>query len=228
MSKYSEHTRLGWSLGVLSLFFEISIGITYLLPAEARLFGVITVLEGGFALTGLFLLDAVYGKPLQLKPDYFKPPEIDTLKRTVFILGALFFLQIVMQFPLTVRAWHRGLAIMFAGPAEELFFRGLLLSPFIKYGSNERTIKIKNPFQEKKYLLEISPIEVAGIIFSSMAFMILHINYYGNPRLLITVFLSGVFLGLFYLKYRDLTANILAHFILNFIVVVQSFWMIGW
>ena len=131
-----------------------------------------------------------------------------------------------MQFPLSVRDWHRALAIMFAGPAEELFFRGLMLSPFIRLGKNDTKLKIKNPFGGGN-LLEISPTELLGIFISSMFFMALHINYYGDKKLLATVFISGVILGLFYLKYKDLTANILAHFALNFIVVLQSFWLIG-
>ncbi len=227
-SKYSEHTQLGWGLGALAIFFEFYIGLTYVFSSDtyARTFGILTIIEGGFALTGLIFIDVINGKQLQIKPDYFKPPETATLKRTVFILGALSILQIVMQFPLSVRDWHRALAIMFAGPAEELFFRGLMLSPFIRLGKNDTKLKIKNPFGGG-YLLEISPTELLGIFISSMFFMALHINYYGDKKLLATVLLSGVILGLFYLKYKDLTANILAHFALNFIVVAQSFWMIG-
>ena len=227
-SKYSEHTRLGWGLGILAIFFGLGIGLTYVFSSDKydQTFGILTIMEGGFALTGLLLIDVINGKQLQIKPDYFKPPETSTLKRTIFILGALSILQIIMQFPLSVRDWHRALAIMFAGPAEELFFRGLMLSPFVRLGKNDTKLKIKNLFGGG-YILEVSPTELLGIFISSMAFMMLHINYYGDKKLLVTVFLSGVILGLFYLKYKDLTANILAHFALNFIVVLQSFWMIG-
>lgn len=228
MSKNSEHTSLGWYLGILAVFFEIYIGLTYILSPEDQYFAIMTIAEGGFALAGLLFIDAIYGKRIQFKPDHFKKPEGATFLRMIYILGTLTVLQILMQFPLTVREWHRALAIVFAGPAEELFFRGLLLTPFIIMGRNDVKLRIKNPIKGKnKYLLEITPTEIAGIILSSMVFMVLHINYYGNITLLITVFLSGVVLGLYYIKYRDLTANILAHFLLNLIVVGQSFFLIN-
>lgn len=229
MSKYSEHTKLGWSLGVLSVFFGIYIGLTYLLPGEDMYFAWITIAEGFFALAGLLFLDKYYGKKVQFKPDHFKPPEPDTLLHTVYILGALAVFQIlIMQIPLTVRTWHRALAIMFAGPSEELFFRGLLFTPFIIWGKNDTKFKVKNPFGGRnKYWLEISLTEISGIIISSIMFMMLHINYYGDTKLLVTVFGSGIILGLFYQKYKNLTANILAHFVLNFIFVFRSYWMIS-
>lgn len=229
MSKYSEHTKVGWGLGILSTFFGVYLGLTYLLPGEDMYFAIITIVEGLFALAGLLCIDLFYGKKLQFKPKHFKPPEPATLLQTVYILGTLAVFQIlIMQIPLTVRDWHRALAIMFAGPSEELFFRGLLLTPFIIWGKNDTKFKIKNPFGGKnKYWLEISPSEIGGIVLSSIAFMILHINYYGDTVLMITVLGSGVILGLFYQKYKNLTANILAHFVLNFIIVLRSFWMIS-
>lgn len=227
VSKYSVHTRLGWGLGVLSIFFGVGIGLTYLLPAEDRTFGIITVIEGVFALVGLVFIDVIYGKKAHLKPDFFKPSETATIIRMIYTLGVLSLFQIaIMRMPLTVRTWHRALAIMFAGPSEELFFRGLLLAPFILYSRNTTKLKIKNPIQKGKYLLEITPLELGGITFSSFAFMMLHINYYGDRLLLITVFGCGIILGLFYLKDKDLTANILAHFLLNFIFVWRSYWII--
>jgi membrane protease YdiL (CAAX protease family) len=228
LSKYSEHTKIGWYLGALAILFELSIGFSYLLPKEDRAFGIITVIEGAFALTGLLFIDVIYGKKLQLKPDYFKPSDPKTFLHTVYILGAITIFQIIiMQSPLSVRGWHRALAIMFAGPSEELFFRGLLLSPFMKGKGFGDELKIKNPFNQKKYLLEITIIQIVGIIFSSFAFTILHINYYGDRKLLVAVFGCGIILGLFYQKYKNLTANILAHFALNFIFVIQSFWLIN-
>lgn len=224
--KTSEHTRLGWYLGILAVSFELMLGMTYIFSKikPDRIFGYITLLEGVFALTGLLLIDVIYGHSFRLKPDFFKPPETETFwPRTIYILGALFLLQIVMQFPLTVRTWHKALAIVFAGVSEELFFRGLLISPLIRLGENDTKFKIKKFGKRNEYYLEISFIEIFGITLSSFFFMMIHVNYYENTRLLISVFLSGIVLGLFYQKYRDLTANILAHFILNTIVTIQVF-----
>lgn len=227
MSKYSELTKLGWYLGIFAVAFELSIGCLYLLPSEDRTFAMLTILEGGFALSGVLLYDVIHGKRFQLKPEFFKRPDDNTLKHTAYILGSLFLLQIVMQLPLTVRTWARALSIMFAGPSEELFFRGLLITPFIILGKHSDKLKLKNPFRKKGFLLEISPIEIMGILISSIAFMMLHINYYEYIQFMLIAFLSGVILGLFYVKYKNLTANILAHFLLNFIIVIQSFWMIN-
>lgn len=228
MKKYrtSEHTKLGWYLGALAVSFELIIGLTYIFSdiKSDRIFGYITLLEGTFALTGLLLIDIIYGKPFRLKPDFFKLPESETFwPRTIYILGSLFLLQLVLQFPLTVRTWHKALAIVFAGVSEELFFRGLLISPLIRLGKNDTKYKIRKFGKKQGYYLEISFIELFGIMLSSTFFAILHVNYYNNIRLMISVFLSGIVLGLFYQKYRDLTANILAHFILNTIVTIQVF-----
>jgi membrane protease YdiL (CAAX protease family) len=130
---------------------------------------------------------------------------------------------LILQFPLTVRTFDKALAVMFAGPSEELFFRGLLLTPFIKWGKDDYKFEIANPISTKRKILSISIVEIFGITFSTLAFTFLHINYYGNPTLLLIVALSGIVLGLVYQKYQDLTANILAHFFLNLIVTIRIF-----
>jgi len=58
-----------------------------------------------------------------------------------------------------------------------------------------------------------------GCLIQAVAFTAIHQNYYADPAMLLSVFLGGFLLGLLYLHWRDLTANILGHFILNLIAV---------
>ncbi len=71
--------------------------------------------------------------------------------------------------------------------------------------------------KSKKRLMMIS-----GIGISSLAFLSIHVNYYNFPQMMLSVFISGIWLGALYWKFEDLTSLILAHFILNFIYVWSS------
>lgn len=221
----SSLTRIDWLLGFIAFVTEIFLGVTYIFSQSQsdRLFGFITFLEGTFALFGILMIDVIYGKGFDLYPDHFRKMSFRTLDPLIINLVGLFLIQLVLQFPLTVRTWHRALAIMFAGPSEELFFRGLMLAPFIKWGKDDNKYELSNPISKKKKILSISIIEVIGITISATAFTFLHVNYYETPKYLIVVALSGIFLGVVYQKYQDLTANIIAHFMLNTIITFRVF-----
>ena len=224
--KESEFTKLAWYLIIFSIMIEIGLGLTYIFEIDEykNNFGTITLIEGVMALMGLLLLDVIYGKPFQFKPDSrnFKKPEFDTLLRTIVILAGIMLIQVIFFLPLTIRDYEIALAITFAAPAEEVFFRGFLISIFIVM-ADKGDFK-KYPITKKK---EIAPIEILGIIISSMMFALLHINYYGNNRLMLAVFASGAFLGFAYWYWKDITACILAHLSLNMYVVYQTFYMVN-
>lgn len=231
MGKYdrSELTKIAWFLGILAAPTEIAIGLSYIFSdiKSDQLFGIISIIEGFFALSGLLLIDVIYGHPIDIKPDSFKKLESNTLSRIGYIFISLLLIQILFQFPLTVRTVHKALAIIFAGVAEELFFRGLLITPFMKLGMSQEKFKLFKRPGKNGYYVEISLIEIIGILLSSIAFVALHFNYYGNLSLMLTVFVSGIILGFFYQKDKDITANILAHLLLNTWVVIQTFYMLS-
>jgi len=221
----SKLTRIDWFLGLLAFLTGTILGLSYMFATSEsdRMFGFITFLEGTFALLGLLMIDVIHGRRFDLYPDQFRPLSFDMLYPLLINMGGLMLIQLLSQFPLTVRTWHRALAIMFAGPSEELFFRGFMLAPFIRWGEDDFKYEIKNPLSKRKKIISISIIELFGITLSATAFTFLHVNYYDTPKLLIVVAISGVFLGLVYQKYQDLTANILAHFFLNTIITIRVF-----
>ena len=82
-------------------------------------------------------------------------------------------------------------------------------------------------FKIKIFKKEISIWVLFGIVLTSLAFAGIHMNYYEDLSLLLGTFLCGLWLGLSYWYTEDLTAAIMAHFLLNFIVVIQNFWMVN-
>lgn len=122
--------------------------------------------------------------------------------------------------PLTVKDYEIALSIQFAGPSEEVFFRGVLGSLIIIVFHN-------TGYKIRIMKKEISIWELTGIIFISIAFAMLHVNYYNNIKFLLGTFICGFWLGITYWYWEDLTANILAHSLLNFICIINSFWLVN-
>lgn len=81
-----------------------------------------------------------------------------------------------------------------AGVTEELIFRGYLLTRLSQWFKNN----------------------VAAIIVSSLLFSALHYKY-GSLRELIFTFLIGVIFSIYYIKYRNIKAVIVTHFLIDYI-----------
>ncbi|MCP4651527.1 MAG: CPBP family intramembrane metalloprotease [PVC group bacterium] len=225
----STHTKIGFFLGLIAVLVEMYLGIMYLFSTDAsdQQFGQLTLMEGFFALIGLYAIDVVSGRKVGIKPDDYEPLHKYTFMRMLVILLTIIVIQVIFQMaPLTVRDVDRAMAIMFAGPAEELFFRGLMISLFVAIGASfpGYVIRRKSSGKEEK---TISPMEIMGIFLSSILFAFMHTNYYADIGVILSVFVSGIALGFFYWWWRDLTANILAHFLLNIITVAQVFWLVS-
>lgn len=208
----------------MSIIFELYLAFKYINSsneAEA-LFGITTLMEGIIGAIGLFLTAPLTGHRLRFKPEQFQKYNSHTIFRAAIILGVLLVIQMIFQYiPLTIRDEDVAIAIVFAAPAEESFFRGFLMSFFIYMSSKTPTKKIR--FFS---FFSISILELMGMALSSLLFSFLHVNYYGNMNLLVMVFFSGLVLCIFFWKWRDLTALILAHLFLNIWVVGKYFWMV--
>ncbi|MFX1237587.1 MAG: lysostaphin resistance A-like protein [Promethearchaeota archaeon] len=227
MKEKSMHTKIGYYLILLAGVTEFIIGLRYIFSSDPsdQLFGQLSLLEGFFALIGLVSIDFFFYGRFKLKPEFRKRPK-GFLTHFTIILLSLFLIQLLMGFiPATVREYDKALAIAFAGPSEESFFRGVLMGIFIALGKNipgeyELTIPGKEP---KK----LSMFEIIGFGLSSLFFMLLHVNYYNYLNLMLSVFFSGMLLAFAFWYWEDLTACILAHFTLNIGVVIQSFFMVS-
>ncbi|MFX0023768.1 MAG: CPBP family intramembrane glutamic endopeptidase [Candidatus Hermodarchaeota archaeon] len=203
-------------MGVLAFGIQFFIGIRHF----NEKFGQLCILESIFALSGVFLLDLIHGKSIY--PKMFKKIHGNLLFRTIIIFIVIALIQFIFQVvPLTVRDVETALAIVFCGVSEELFFRGIIMEPFFLMGKHDtQKFKIGFPFGKPK---EISFYEIFGIFLTSALFTIFHVNYYGNPSLILMVGFGGLWLVFAYWFWKDITACILAHFLLNIIFVAQFY-----
>ncbi|MFW9971265.1 MAG: lysostaphin resistance A-like protein [Candidatus Odinarchaeota archaeon] len=213
--KGSVQTKLSYWMGILTIGIQFFLGFRHI----SELFGKLCILEGIFALSGILLLDILHGHGQPIYPKKFKPIHPQLIIRVFIIFGVIAFIQFIFQIVPLITNVEMGLAIVFCAVAEEYFFRGLLLEFFIKLGKTSEKFKV---FRGR----EISLIEIFGILISGALFAGLHINYYGNVKLIGMVFVGGIWLGICYWYFRDLTANILAHFLLNTIFVIQTYYLV--
>jgi len=216
--KESVHTNIGYYLGLVAILVQFIVGIPYLFSNSSfdQSFGEKAILEGFFAIIGLFFTDIFLGSKLRFKPKNFKRIHGDMFLRTGIVLACLVIAQTLTQFvPMTVRDESMALAIIFCGICEELFFRGFIMTFFINM---EKDSKSRITITKKT---SISNIEIVGIILSSIGFAVMHTNYYNNPQLIFAIFLSGLCLGFLMVIWKDITALMLGHFLLNLICVSQ-------
>jgi len=231
----SSLTSVAWFLGIIAFIGSMLLAFYLFSPEDSdKIFGFTSLLEGFFSLAGLCLIDPLFDKPFRIKPKRFKPINTEKFLFPLAVnLGGLLLVQIMFQFPLTVKTWQKCLAIWFAGISEEFFFRGFLLQLFINIskgsGFKQYNLGFANPFDKEKQvsIISFSLFDLLGLVVSIIAFTFLHFNYYGNPIMLGIVACSGAILGITYLKYQNLTANIIAHLFLNFIVTIQVFYLLN-
>jgi len=103
----------------------------------------------------------------------------------------------VMKKVIAVVTGHQGLIFFIAltaGVTEELIFRGYVLTRLSQWFKNN----------------------TAAVIVSSLLFAALHYKY-GSLRELIFTFLIGVLFSVYYLRYRNIKAIIVTHFLIDYI-----------
>lgn len=218
----SIHTRITYIAGMVCIGVLLYLGFRHIGDSDAagQRFGFVTLLEGGFALIALLLTDTIRDHGLFPRP--FRSLHEKFLKRVLIIFAGIAAIQFIfIMIPLTARDLEIGLAIVFASVAEELFFRAFFISIAVRFGHDDRN-KIDLP-QKKR----ISFIEIGIVILSSIAFALIHVNYYSDMSLMLTVFFGGLWLGFMYWWTRDLTAVMIAHFLLNTMVVIQSIFIVN-
>jgi len=225
----SKYDRLGYSITVMAIVIQ---GILWLLHLNdvdeyGQYFMYISFYELIFALIGFLLYDPVNRRGFSIKKKGYSKISGWLFMRMAIILGGMALIQVLVQFiPLTVTDPEIAMSIVFAGPCEENFFRGVLISILISLFANSRKYKIPLPFlREGKR--SISSWETFGIFIVAIFFAGIHVNYYENPQFLLGTFLCGIWLGFTYWYWEDLTANIGGHMLLNLIVVWQTFYMVS-
>lgn len=223
-ARESSYTRLVYFIIIIAIVVEMYLGFTYInsdIPADAT-FGYITMIEAVMGLIGFLVMDLLRTGKFEVYPSRFKE-STDTLYIkvgiTILLLEAV---QIVAGMFLTVRDYEKAAAIIFAAPMEEVFFRGFIMTIFI-IASKNLPKKYKLSFKVGKEKKDLSFIDVTGILFSSILFMMLHVNYYGNYVFLIGALVSGIVLGTVYWIWEDLEVCIYAHLFVNVTIVFQCY-----
>ena len=219
----SVHTVLSYWFGVIAVGFEFYLGYIHF----DSFFGQMCVVEGVLGLSGLLFLDFLHGKKT-VYPKPFKKIHPNTFIRFAITFGVIALIQFLFQIVPLITSTEMALGIVFCAVCEEYFFRGILMEPAFRTGAKSKdkiTIWKYNP-KKKKPNKEISYVELGGIILSSIIFALFHMNYYSQPRLLLMVFVGGIWLATVYFWNKDLTVVILAHFLLNIIFVYQFYLVI--
>ena len=213
----SVHTQLSYWICAIAIGIQLVIGLQNI----GSLFGQLCIVEFIFGLSGLLLLDPLHGKKNGIYPKKFKKLHPNTFIRFVITFGVITIIQYLFQIIPLITSTEMALAVVFCAPCEEYFFRGILMEPFFKKGRKAEKFNVWE--YSNKPPKRMSYIELGGIIFSAVVFSAFHVNYYGNTKLLGMVFVGGLWLGCAYWFNRDLTAIILAHFLLNIIFIVQFY-----
>jgi len=218
----STHTILSYWFCVLAVGYQFCIGILHI----DEFFGQMCVVEGVIGLSGLLLLDLLHGVKTRIYPKEFKKIHPNTFFRSVITFGVIALIQFLFQIVPLITREEMALAIVFCSVCEEYFFRGMLLEIPFRIGEKSKDKFIVWRYKDKPDK-EMSYIELGAIILSSIIFSVFHVNYYSQPRLLLMVFVGGLWLGISYWWNKDLTSVILAHFFLNIIFVVQFYQITG-
>ena len=159
-----------------------------------------------FALAGYVGTQMIYQQPVF--PTVMRPLDLNTGVHAAIILVACLVTQIVTQTVLAFTVAEQVLYFVFAAVCEEVFFRVLIISAMLKFKDDLN-------------------MRIFAVVLQAALFVAIHQNYYANLPMLISVFIGGIVLGIFYVVWRDPTANILAHFILNVYAVQNLLIMLG-
>lgn len=223
------HTKLSYYLVLVAIIVEFINGLMYINSSinEDKTFGTICLLEAGLGIIAFILTDIIMTGKITVK---LSKQRFQTLKPffilTVVVITLLLISIQYFVVPLTVRQENKALAIIFAAPCEEMIFRGLILSFFMRLSENSnKYVFYKN--NRTKTELSLSKIEVIGILLSGAMFMVFHTNYYGESLILLTIFYSGCVYATVYILSKSLTSVIIAHFLLNFSFVINTFFMVS-
>jgi len=217
----SINSKISYILGILTIIVQFYLGFTHIGDSDpaSRQFVTLNFMEGTFVIIGLFLPDIIRGlKPSLYPKNNFRPITFMTFIVLITTLTLNMLIQTISQVALSIRNVEMAFAILFSAPAEELFFRAFLGETFAKLS---RSSGLKDIQITKKR--SIGHIEIMGFIMSAILFTLLHVNYYGDIRLLFVVFFGGLIYSVAYWATKDITGCMLAHFALNAIATWQIF-----
>jgi len=206
-SKEPVHTIVSFTMVGMAILIMLYFGIRHI--SDEPDWSKSALMQFALGFIGLLGSQLIAQQPVIPQGKYnFKSVDLNTGIHAIFITGVSMGVQFISQAVFTFTDTEQALYFVFAAITEEVFFRGFILTIFIKLDKTK---------------MKFSPPKLIGVLVQAIGFAAIHQNYYSNLPMLISVFVGGLILGFAYLIWEDLTANILGHFLLNVIVVGNVF-----
>jgi len=182
--------------------------------------GVYALMQAGFGAGGYIVMQLITGQGII--PKEFPTFDSYTLIKVGnypfrikylnnFVYAVLFGLaitvlgQVLVAYKLTISTTEQALYFLFASVCEEMLFRGLLIELFT--------------------IIDNLLTQILAISASAILFVVVHVNYYGSAVAIVSVIILGATLAVDYTYFRNITACIIVHFIINIIGTVD--WLIS-
>jgi len=202
-SKDPVHTIISFTMVGMAILIMLYFGIRHI--SDEPDWSKSAFMQFGLGLFGLLGSQLIAQQPVIPQSKHnFKLANLNTGIRAIMIGFLGMGIQLISKQVFSFTILEQAVYFVFAAITEEVFFRGFILTLFIKLDQTK---------------MKFSPQRLVGVLVQAIGFAAIHQNYYNNLPMLISVFVGGLMLGFVYLIWEDLTANILGHFIINIIAV---------
>lgn len=210
------NTIISFTLMIIGSLVMLYIGLKYIGSSDEieRIYAMYAFVMVFFGLSGLFTADYYDNRKINIIPKIEDLNEFNTflyLTATLimFIISAIAEAILVIKMRLALSDTDFILYAVFAGVCEEAFFRKFLINMIIRLNTG---------YNEKPNVITL----IIALFVSSFAFMAIHLGVYGSdPIMLTSTLIGGFILGIGYIVFRDISANISAHCLKNTIGVIN-------
>lgn len=205
----AKHTNISYIMNFLAIMIMTYFGLRHL--SDDPNWSQSAFMQLGFGAIGLIGIQIASQQPIipiSMKKGkietQFQPMSLETGIRGLAIALLGMAIQFIAAAVYSFTLLEQAVYFIFSAITEEVFFRGFLLTLFFRMDPDKR-----------KY----TPFKMFAIVFQAVAFTAIHQNYYNDLPVLISVFIGGLMLGIVYLIWEDLTANVIGHFLINLVAV---------
>ncbi len=204
LTSSSKINPLGLLMLSFALLSEIYLIVKYIGKETSIYYSMLLFGLGTIALIGMIWLTK--GKFITYELPFMK----DIWSGIVYILAILSLVALIGTMMIVLKASFRYALelvdiyfyFLAAAVIEEAFFRMFFISLFVQ------------KYPNKKMGL------IMGVLVSSFIFMIAHWDSYGySLPLMLSMFFGGILFSLYYIGFKDITISMLAHLIINLIVI---------
>lgn len=195
------HTNISFSMSIVALGVMTYIAIKYIREGVGYnfVYGIFALIHVSYAILGIFFAPIILEQPIL--------PQTKATAKTFGIAFIIFLTLTFTQFllgGLSVIPSDQKLYGVFSAITEENCYRAFLINLIRTFCKNRG----------------IAGDKIIAVIISATIFAAGHVSYWGDWKLMLFVFSSGMLLGAFYVVFNDLTANIFAHTLNNILATL--------